>query len=33
MNFDLEDVAYLSMCCVASLLIAFILWLQNKDWS
>lgn len=31
MNFDLEDVAYLSMCCVASLLIAFILYLQNKD--
>ena len=31
MNFDLEDVAYLSMCCVVSFLIAFILWLQNKD--
>ena len=31
MNFDLEDVAYLSMCGVVSLLIAFILWLQNKD--
>ena len=31
MNFDLEDVAYLSMCCMVFLLIAFILWLQNKD--
>lgn len=31
MNFDLEDVAYLSMCGVVFLLVAFILWLQNKD--
>jgi|GEM_PF-2491637 hypothetical protein len=31
MNFDLEDVASLSMCWALSLLIAFILWLQNKD--
>lgn len=31
MNFDLEDVAYLFMCGVVFLLIAFILWLQNKD--
>lgn len=31
MDFDLEGVAYLSMCLVLSLLIAFILWLQNKD--
>lgn len=29
--FDIEDVAYFSMCCVVALLIAFILWLQNKD--
>lgn len=31
MSFDLDDVAYFSLCCVVALLMAFILWLQNKD--